>query len=323
MKKLDIVALGELLIDFTAGGDSSQGNPMFEANPGGAPCNVLSMLQNLGNNTGFIGKVGCDYFGKLLKERVKKQGVDTTGLTMDDEVHTTLAFVHKLPNGDRDFSFYRKPGADMMLTVEEVIENADLIRNADIFHLGTLSMTDEPAREATKRAVEIAKNSGALISFDPNYRQPLWDSVDSALWAMKYGFENCDILKISDNEIDLFTGCTDIIEGAKKIKEEYSIPIVFATLGPDGSIALYKDMVVKRDGFKNPDTIETTGAGDTFCACAIDYIHRNGLDDLSKEGLYECLTFANAAASIITTRKGALSVMPSKEEVIEFIKSRK
>lgn len=323
MKKLDIVALGELLIDFTAGGDSSQGNPMFEANPGGAPCNVLSMLQNLGNNTGFIGKVGCDYFGKLLKERVKKQGVDTTGLTMDDEVHTTLAFVHKLPNGDRDFSFYRKPGADMMLTVEEVIENADLIRNADIFHLGTLSMTDEPARGATKRAVEIAKNSGALISFDPNYRQPLWDSVDSALQAMKYGFENCDILKISDNEIDLFTGCTDILEGAKKIKEEYSIPIVFATLGPDGSIALYKDMVVKRDGFKNPDTIETTGAGDTFCACAIDYIHRNGLDDLSKEGLYECLTFANAAASIITTRKGALSVMPSKEEVIEFIKSRK
>ncbi|WP_026488439.1 carbohydrate kinase family protein [Butyrivibrio sp. XBB1001] len=323
MKKIDVAALGELLIDFTASGDSSQGNPLFEANPGGAPCNVLSMLQNLGNNTAFIGKVGRDFFGNMLKTRVEVQGVDTSGLVMDDLVHTTLAFVNKLPNGDRDFSFYRKPGADMMLTVEEVNENADLIRNADIFHLGTLSMTDEPARGATKRAVEIAKNSGALISFDPNYRQPLWDSVDSALQAMKYGFENCDILKISDNEIELFTGCTDILEGAKKIKEEYSIPIVFATLGPDGSIALYKDMVVKRDGFKNPDTIETTGAGDTFCACAIDYIHRNGLDDLSKEGLYECLTFANAAASIITTRKGALSVMPSKEEVIEFIKSRK
>ena len=321
MKK-DVVALGELLIDFTGSGDSNQGNPLFEANPGGAPCNVLSMLQNLGNSTAFIGKVGNDFFGRMLKERIEKQGIDSTGLVFDEEINTTLAFVNKLPNGDRDFSFYRKPGADMMLTAEDVGKNADLIRNADVFHLGTLSMTDEPAKEATVRAVTIAKESGAVISFDPNYREPLWKNVDDATDAMKYGFENCDILKISDNEIELFTGFKDIEAGARKIKRDFGIPIVFATLGPEGSIALYKDMVIKKDGYRNPATIETTGAGDTFCACAIDYIHRHGLDNLTKDGLFECLSFANAAASIITTRKGALSVMPTQEEITAFLTNK-
>ena len=323
MSRFDVVALGELLIDFTGNGTSTQGNPMFEANPGGAPCNVLSMLQNLGNRTAFIGKVGDDFFGRMLKERVEKQGIDTTALFLDYEVPTTLAFVNKLPNGDRDFSFYRKPGADMMLTKEEVLSKSQLLGDTDIFHFGTLSMTDEPAKEATKIAVETAKENGAVISFDPNYREPLWDSVDAALDAMKYGFEKCDVLKISDNEVELFTGMTDICEGAKKIQKDYNIPVVFATLGPDGSMALYKDMVVKKDGYKNPDTIETTGAGDTFGACAIDYIHRNGLNDLTEEGLLECLTFANAAASIITTRRGALAVMPTKEEITAFLDSRK
>ena len=320
MKK-DVVALGELLIDFTGSGDSAQGNPLFEANPGGAPCNVLSMLQNLGNNTAFIGKVGNDFFGRMLKERIEKQGIDSTGLVFDENVNTTLAFVNKLSNGDRDFSFYRKPGADMMLTVADVEKVADLIKSADIFHLGTLSMTDEPAKAATIRAVEIARENGVTISFDPNYREPLWKSESDALEAMKFGFENCDILKISDNEIQLFTGIKDIEEGAKKIKKDYDIPIVFATLGPDGSIALYKDIAVKKDGYRNPATIETTGAGDTFCACAIDYIRRNGLDNLTEEGLTKCLSFANAAASIITTKKGALSVMPTKEEVMSFLEN--
>ena len=320
MKK-DVVALGELLIDFTGSGDSAQGNPLFEANPGGAPCNVLSMLQNLGNNTAFIGKVGNDFFGRMLKERIEKQGIDSTGLVFDENVNTTLAFVNKLSNGDRDFSFYRKPGADMMLTVADVEKAADLIKSADIFHLGTLSMTDEPAKAATSRAVEIARENGVTISFDPNYREPLWKSESDALEAMKFGFENCDILKISDNEIQLFTGIKDIEEGAKKIKKDYDIPIVFATLGPDGSIALYKDIAVKKDGYRNPATIETTGAGDTFCACAIDYIRRNGLDNLTEEGFTKCLSFANAAASIITTKKGALSVMPTKEEVMSFLEN--
>lgn len=319
MSRFDFVALGELLIDFTNDGDSMQGNPMFQANPGGAPCNVLAMLQNLGNRTAFIGKVGKDYFGSMLKERIEKQGIDASGLIMYSEVHTTLAFVNKLPNGDRDFSFYRKPGADMMLSADDVKNCSEMVTNTDVFHFGTLSMTDEPAREATKLAVDTAKKSGALITFDPNYREPLWDSVDAAIEAMKYGFEKCDVLKISDNEIELVTGMSDVCEGAKKIQKDYNIPVVFATLGPDGSIALYKDMEVRKAGFKNPKTIETTGAGDTFCACAIDFIRRNGLDDLTEDRLMECLTFANAAASIITTRKGALSVMPTKEEVCKFL----
>lgn len=322
MSKFDVVALGELLIDFTNNAESAQGNPMFEANPGGAPCNVLSMLENLGNKTAFIGKVGDDFFGKMLKERVEKQGIDTKGLFLDGDVHTTLAFVNKLPNGDRDFSFYRKPGADMMLTATDVNMVKDLLEETSVFHFGTLSMTDEPASEATRLAVETAKKSGALISFDPNYRAPLWESEEKALNAMKYGFEHCDILKISDNEVELFTGMKDIEAGARKIKEEFDIPLVFATLGPDGSMALYRDMVVKKDGYRNPDTIETTGAGDTFCACAVDFVRRNGLEDLSEDKLLSCLNFANAAASIITTRRGALSVMPKKTEVIEFLSDK-
>ncbi len=322
MSRFDVVALGELLIDFTNNADSEQGNPMFEANPGGAPCNVLSMLGNLGNKTAFIGKVGDDFFGRMLKERVEKQGIDTTGLFLDSDVHTTLAFVNKLPNGDRDFSFYRKPGADMMLTAAEVDRVKDLLEDTKVFHFGTLSMTDEPAAEATKLAIGIAKKNKALISFDPNYRAPLWESEEKALNAMKYGFEQCDILKISDNEVELFTGMSDIEAGARKIKEDFGIPLVFATLGPDGSMALYKDMVIKKDGYKNPDTIETTGAGDTFCACAIDHVRRNGLKDLSEDKLLSCLNFANAAASIITTRRGALSVMPFKEEVEEYLSDK-
>ncbi len=319
MSKFDVVALGELLIDFTNNAESEQGNPMFEANPGGAPCNVLSMLENLGNRTAFIGKVGDDFFGRMLKERVEKQGIDTTGLFLDSEVHTTLAFVNKLANGDRDFSFYRKPGADMMLSEGDVDRVKELLEETKVFHFGTLSMTDEPAAAATKLAISHAKKNKALISFDPNYRAPLWESEEKALKAMRYGLKNCDILKISDNEVELFTGMSDVLEGAQRIKEEFDIPLVFATLGPDGSMALYKDMVVKKDGYRNPDTIETTGAGDTFCACAIDYVCKNGIEDLSEDKLLSCLDFANAAASIITTRRGALSVMPKKEEVQNFL----
>lgn len=322
MSGFDVVALGELLIDFTDNAVSGQGNPMFEANPGGAPCNVLAMLENLGNKTAFIGKVGDDFFGRMLKERVEKQGIDTKGLFMDSDVHTTLAFVNKLPNGDRDFSFYRKPGADMMLTAADVDKVKDLLETTKVFHFGTLSMTDEPSAEATKLAIDTAKKSGAVISFDPNYRAPLWESEQKALDAMKYGFEQCDILKISDNEVELFTGMNDIEAGARRIKEEFNIPLVFATLGPDGSMALYKDMVIKKDGYKNPATIETTGAGDTFCACAVDYICRNGLKDISEDMLLSCLDFANAAASIITTRRGALSVMPTRPEVEKFLEKQ-
>ena len=204
MKKYDVTALGELLIDFTENGTSKQGNPLMEANPGGAPCNVLAMLSGLGHKTAFIGKVGNDFFGKQLEDAITEVGIDATYLRKDDEVHTTLAMVHTYPDGDRDFSFYRNPGADMMLTEDEIPE--ELIRDTRIFHFGTLSMTHEGVRAATKKAIDIAKEAGAIISFDPNLREPLWNSLDEAKEQVLYGLGKCDILKISDNEIQWLTG---------------------------------------------------------------------------------------------------------------------
>ena len=199
MKKYDVIALGELLIDFTMNGQSEQGNHLFEACPGGAPCNVLAMLNKLGKKTAFIGKVGNDQFGTLLRKTLIEVGIDTSNLFTDNEVNTTLAFVHTLADGDREFSFYRNPGADMMLKEDEI--DADFISQAKIFHFGTLSMTQDEVRAATKKAVKSAKQSGALISFDPNLREPLWSSLELAKEQMEYGFSQCDILKISDNEI--------------------------------------------------------------------------------------------------------------------------
>ena len=212
-EKFDVVALGELLIDFTENGVSNQGNGLFEACPGGAPCNVLAMLNKLGRKTAFIGKVGEDQFGRLLRDTIDELGIETKGLLLDREIHTTLAFVHTFPDGDREFSVYRKPGADMMLSEEEV--DYELIRQSKVFHFGTLSMTDEPVRSTTKKALETAKAAGCLITFDPNLRPPLWDSLDTAKEMMEYGFRYCDMLKISDNEIQFVTGKEDYDEGIR------------------------------------------------------------------------------------------------------------
>ena len=315
----DVVALGELLVDFTDNGKSAQGNPVFEANPGGAPCNVLSMLQKLGNRTAFIGKVGDDFLGNMLIQKASGQGIDLSPVMKDKNVGTTLAFVQKLPNGDRDFAFFRNPGADMMITETEVAERAAFIERSDVFHLGTLSMTSECGRKATEKAVRIAKGSDSIISFDPNYRAPLWNKAEDALEAIRYGMSVCDILKISDNEIELVTGKTDIDEGIAAIKDEFGIKLIFATMGADGSRAYLGDMIVAHDGFITPDTIETTGAGDTFCASALHFVHKYGMDSLDQDKLKEILKFANAAASLITTRHGALAVMPSFDEVHKYI----
>lgn len=226
---MDVVALGELLIDFTENGTSAQDNKLFEANPGGAPCNVLAMLQKLGHQTAFIGKVGQDAFGRLLVDAVKEQGIDTTGVRYDDNVHTTLAFVQTAADGDRDFSFYRNPGADMMLTADEV--DLSLVRNAKIFHFGSLSMTDKICENATKHAIAAAKEAGVLISFDPNLRKPLWKSMDDAKEKISWGLSQCDILKISDDEIEFMTGEKDIKTGVKKLIDGYHIPFICATMG--------------------------------------------------------------------------------------------
>lgn len=320
MKKYDVVALGELLIDFTQNGLSAQGNGLFEANPGGAPCNVLSMLNNLGKQTAFIGKVGNDQFGLMLKKTLEELGIGTENLMLDNEIHTTLALVHTFEDGDRDFSFYRNPGADMMLRGDELKE--DLLKDTRLFHFGTLSMTHEGVREATKKAVGIAKESGALISFDPNLREPLWDSLDHAKEQIRWGLAQCDILKISDNEIQWLTGEDDFTAGVRKIREEFPIPLILVSMGKEGSRAYYKDGFVEVAPFLQEHTIETTGAGDTFCACILNYVLDHGLADLTQEQLQEMLTFANGAASIITTRKGALRVMPTRQEVLDFLASR-
>lgn len=315
-KKYDVIALGELLIDFTMNGQSEQGNNMFEACPGGAPCNVLALLNKMGKKTAFIGKVGKDQFGALLRDTITEAGIDASNLMVDENVNTTLAFVHTFPDGDREFSFYRNPGADMMLTADEV--NPEVVKDTKVFHFGTLSMTHEGVREATKKAVETAKANGCLVSFDPNLRPPLWSSLDLAKEQMEYGFGKCDILKISDNEIQFVSGKEDYDEGIAYLQETYNIPLILLTMGKDGSRAYYKGMRVERPGF-SVKAIETTGAGDTFCGSSLNYLVDHDFENLTEEQLGEMPTFANAAAALVTTKKGAIKAMPVKEEVLELI----
>lgn len=311
----DVVALGELLIDFTENGHSDQGNSLFEACPGGAPCNVLAMLRKLDKSCAFVGKVGNDMFGKLLRDTILKTGIHAENLVMDDKVPTTLAFVKTFENGDRDFSFYRKPGADMMLTEDELPVNA--IVNAKIFHFGTLSMTHPGVRAATVKAVELAKQGGAFISFDPNLRPPLWDDMEEAKKQIAWGLSKCDILKIADNELEFMTGETDFIQGASILHEKYpNIKVLNVTAGADGSYSFYgEEEPVFVPSFCLGGTIETTGAGDTFCASVLNFVLENGIDGLTAVARKNMLRFANAAAYLVTTRKGAIRSMPERTEV--------
>ena len=309
----DVAALGELLIDFIRDGNGANGNPAYEANPGGAPCNVLAMLSKLGHSTAFIGKVGNDGFGRQLRDAIESAGICAEGLILDESAPTTLAFVHTGPDGERDFSFYRENGADTRLTAEEV--NTGLIGNCRIFHFGTLSLTDEPCISATKYALDAAKAAKALISFDPNYRPPLWKSEEQAKAAAWYGIQNCDILKIADDELFWLTGVQNCDEAVEELRKQTAAKIVFVTLGRNGSLAYYRGRKIYAPAFLRPDTVDTTGAGDTFCACALSYLLEHGADDLTDAQLGELLRFANAAASVITARKGALLSMPERAEI--------
>ncbi len=313
-KKFDVTALGELLIDFTENGRSGQGNTLFEANPGGAPCNVLAMLQKLGRSCAFVGKVGEDMFGRLLRDAAAQAGICMDYLVFDRDARTTLAFVQTFPNGDRDFSFYRNPGADMMLTEEEV--PAEVVGNSRIFHFGTLSMTHEGVRRATVKAIGHAKAGGALLSFDPNLRPPLWDSLDNAKAQIEYGLGQCDILKIADNELEFMTGVTDFDQGAAILRERHpNIKLFNVTAGAEGSYSYYEDKRVFVPACKLGGTIETTGAGDTFCASVLNFVLERGLEGLTEGDLTDMLRFANTAAYIVTTRKGAIRSMPERGEV--------
>ena len=318
-KSFDVVALGELLVDFTQNGLSDQGNLLFEANPGGAPANVLAMLRKLGKRCAFVGKVGKDSFGDMLEKTVREAGIDTRGLKRDAEIPTTLAVVHTFANGDRDFSFYRKPGADILLRSDELDEA--LLRGCRIFHFGTLSLTDEPCRSATEKAYTLAKEAGALISFDPNLRPPLWKSEADARAAIEWGLQRCDILKIADNELEFMTGETDFDKGAAILKERFpNICLLNVTAGGDGSHSFYNGRHVFVPACKLGGVIETTGAGDTFCASVLNFVLEHGLDDLTDEDLTAMLRFANTAAYIVTTKKGAIRSMPEREQVEELLK---
>jgi len=311
--------MGELLIDFTMAGQSGQGNEMFEACLSGAPCNVLSMLNKLGKKTAFMGKVGNDQFGRSLKGLLDEIRIDTSHLLFDSKVHTTLAFVHTGENGERDFSFCRNPGADMMLEEKEV--DTGFLKQARLFRFGTLSMTHEGVRNATKKALLAAKEEGMLISFNPNLRPTLWESLDMAKEQMKYGFQFCDILKISDNEIQFVTGKEDYEEGIRNLQETYHIPLIFLTMGSDGSRAYYGNIKAECQALEC-DAVKATGAGDTFCGNVIHSVLEYGLEQLTQEQLLEILRFANTAAAIVTTRKGAIRAMPEKREMMKLLNKR-
>jgi fructokinase len=317
--KYDVIALGELLIDFNQAALNDNGNYLYEAAAGGAPCNVLSMLQKLGRKTAFIGKVGKDSFGEYLKETIEDIGINTDNLLMTSAANTSLAFVSRNAYGDRCFQFYRDPGADMLLRKDEVI--AANIAKSKIFHFGTLSFTSTDAKEATCYAVECAEEAGKLISFDPNIRINLWNDPQEARKAMDYGLKKCDILKISDEELFFLTGIRDQDEAMKILKATYEIPFICLTMGRNGSCAYYHDRKIQMGAFLQEKTVDTTGAGDTFMGCVLNFVLDHGLDDLQEEEIRQMLRFSSVASSIITTRYGALKVMPEKEEIERILKT--
>ncbi len=317
-KSFDVTALGELLVDFPLCGESEQGNGLYEACPGGAPCNLLSMLSRLGRKTAFIGKVGDDSFGHMLANTVSKAGIDASGIVFDERVGTTLAFVNTDERGERNFSFYRNPGADMMLRAEETASAP--IGDCRVFHFGTLSSTSEPSRTATRAAVGEAKTAGALISFDPNLRLMLWESAERARAEMSWGCEHCDILKISDDEAEFLLGEANAEPAAVALRRRFpQLKLIFITCGAKGSYAFKETISVFEKAFLTDKTVDTTGAGDTFFGCCLDAVLSCGLKGLDNARLQEALRFANAAASIVTTRKGALLAMPERNEVERLI----
>lgn len=314
----DVVALGELLIDFTPAGYSAAGNVLFERNPGGAPANVLAAVTKLGGSGAFIGKVGDDKFGYFLKETLEKTGIDAKGLKFSEDANTTLAFVHLGKDGDRSFSFYRRPGADT--TLEEKDLDYSLIDEAGIFHFGSLSMTDEPARSSTIRAVEYAKSKGKIISYDPNWRPPLWKSEEAAKNGMNKGLRYADVLKISEVELEFLTGTGDL-ESGSRILYDGGIRFVIITLGPRGCYYRCTAGTGHLNTY-NTKVIDTTGAGDAFLGAFLYRLCRLECKlDLSKQQIENMIDFSNAAGAVCASGRGAIPSMPSMPDVEKCIKT--
>ena len=310
----DITALGELLIDFTPCGISEAGMKIFEQNPGGAPANVLVAAGNFGAKTAFIGKVGKDMHGEFLKETLEKYNIETKGLIMDEKVFTTLAFVSLNEKGERTFSFARKPGADTCLTKEEV--NLELIKKSKIFHFGSLSLTNNPSKEALLYALEKAKEMKKIISYDPNYRPLLWENRDIAVKEMRDVVKYADIIKISDEETELLTGYKEPEKAALKLIEQ-GISLVFITLGSEGSFLKTKDFQIRVKS-KKCNVVDTTGAGDAFWGAILYKLstRKNDVLQFTKKEGAEYLEFANIAAGICVEKRGAIPAMPSLEDVL-------
>ena len=314
--KYDITALGELLIDFTPCGVSEAGMRLFEQNPGGAPANVLVAAENLGVKTAFIGKVGDDMHGVFLKDTLKNAGIETKGLVMDKDVFTTLAFV-SLNNGERSFSFARKPGADTCLKKEEL--NMELIENSRIFHFGSLSLTNEPSRSATIHAVEEALKAGAVISYDPNYRPLLWENREKAMEQMRSVIKYVDIMKISDEETFLLTGFEKPQDAAEELIRQ-GVSAVFVTLGEDGALMKTKNFEIRAKG-RPCNVVDTTGAGDSFWGAVLYKlaVNKKRPEELTEEDGKDYLKFANAVAGLCVEKRGAIPAMPKLEDVLKSI----
>lgn len=310
---IDVTALGEILIDFTPCGKSEAGQRVFEQNPGGAPANVLACLNKCGKKTAFIGKVGNDMHGQFLIDVMKDSGICTDGVVVDDSVFTTLAFVALSDSGERSFSFARKPGADTCLTQNELKE--EIIRDSKVFHIGSLSLTAEPAKGTTFKALEIAKEAGCIISYDPNYRAPLWDSKEVAIEGMRSVVSYVDVMKISDEETALLT---DIVEpeGAAKKLVDMGVSVVAVTLGAHGALVCTKEGSVVIPGFK-ADMVDTTGAGDSFWGGFLKCLLESGKRplDVSLQEAAEFAKYGNAVASLCVEKRGAIPAMPSVGQI--------
>jgi fructokinase len=316
--KYDVIALGELLIDFTDDGISDSGNPLFEANPGGAPGNVLAMLSKLGRNTAFIGRVGDDFFGHNIVSALELLGIDTTAISYDKRENTTLAFVNNKADGEREFTFLRNPGADTQLSTSDI--PLDMLSDTSVFHFGSLSLTREPARTATYNAVATAKKAGAIISFDPNLRPLLWNDFESAREQIGWGCGVCDLLKMSDAEVNFLTGRKDTKAGANYLRAHFpNIKMLFITKGKQGSEGYWGDIFAEQPTFMEVDTIDTTGAGDAFFGSCLSFIIEQNINCPKIDLLEQMLLYANAAASLVTTKRGALCAMPDKTEIERLI----
>ena len=314
---MDVVALGELLIDFACTRQDTEGYPTMEAHPGGAPVNFLAALSKMGAKAAMLGKVGKDTFGQLLLGTMEKLKIETAGIITDDSVFTTLAFVTFDEKGDREFSFARKPGADTQLTFEEL--DLSLIDRAKVFHFGTLSLTDEPARTATQKAIAYAKAKGKLITCDPNLRKPLWSDMQVCREQLLWAISQADVLKISDDEVD-FLFALNPEEGAKYILDNFGIKLVFVTCGPKGcyfSNGQASGFVEAPRGIR---AIDTTGAGDIFGGTAVYQLlqQEKAPEALDEATLREITSFACTAASLSTTAPGGASSVPSMEEIQSF-----